>query len=104
DRASLGNHDPSRAPHEAYPCRPGDDPEDPDRWIAIAVETDAQFRALCGAMGRPELARDRRFATAVARWRHQDALDAEIAAWTRERDVLDLFHRLQDAGVPAGPV
>src|SRR5207245_207710 len=85
-RTSLGNRDPSRAPHGVYPCRPGAEPRDPDRWIAIAVETDAQFRALCACMGRPELARDRRFATTVARWRNQDALDAAIATWTRDQD------------------
>jgi crotonobetainyl-CoA:carnitine CoA-transferase CaiB-like acyl-CoA transferase len=104
DRTTLGNRDPSRAPHGVYPCRPGAEPEDPDRWLAIAVETDAQFRALCAAMARPELARNRRFATAVARWRNQDALDAEIASWTCDQDVTALFRRLQDAGVPAGPV
>ena len=42
-----GNRDRSRAPHGAYPTA-GD-----DRWIAIAIETDEQWRALCAAAGLP---------------------------------------------------
>ena len=40
-----GNHDPHRAPHDAYPCA------GVDEWCAIAVETDEQWRALCGVLG-----------------------------------------------------
>jgi len=74
-----GNRDSSMAPHGCYPCR-GD-----DQWLTIACEDDAQFAALCLAMGRPELASDARFADVVSRYRNQDALDGEIARWTRER-------------------
>src|SRR3982751_5971369 len=42
-----GNRDRSRAPHGAYPTA-GD-----DRWIAIAVETDQQWRALCAVASLP---------------------------------------------------
>lgn len=93
-----GNRHASMAPHGVYPCA-GD-----DAWIAVAVPSDAEFAALCEAMGRPELARDERFADVVSRHRNQDELDAIVSIWTRERSKADAAARLQSAGVPAMPV
>ncbi len=50
----AGNDSPDAAPHDAYPCA-GD-----DQWCAIAVETDAQWRALRRALGDPAWARGAR--------------------------------------------
>ncbi len=97
-RRPMGNRHPTMAPHGVYPCA-GE-----DRWVAVAVEDDAQFAALCRLMGRPELASDPRFADVVSRRRNQDELDPIIAEWTRRHDHLDLMYRLQAAGVPAGAV
>lgn len=73
-----------------------------DEWIAIAVENEAQWRALCGAIGRPELAEDARFATLAARRANVAALDPIIAEWTRGRDKHAAQAALIAAGVPAG--
>src|SRR5581483_3881883 len=73
-----------------------------DEWIAIAVETEAQWRALCGAIGRPALADDARFATLAARRANAAALDAIVAAWTGGRDKYAAQAALIAAGVPAG--
>ncbi|HZQ37960.1 MAG TPA: CoA transferase [Dehalococcoidia bacterium] len=80
------------------------DPEPGGSWIAIAVETDAQFAALCREMGQPELIRDARFADALSRHASQEALDAIIAAWTAGQEKHAVQRRLQAAGVPAGAV
>ena len=93
-----GNRHSSMAPHGCYPCS-GD-----DRWVTIAVEDDDQFAALCRAMGQPELAADPRFADVVSRYKHQDELDAIVAAWTRERTPQEVTEALQAVGVPAAPV
>ena len=93
-----GNRHSSMAPHGCYPCR-GD-----DQWLTIACEDDAQFAALCTAMGRPELAADVRFADVVSRYRNQDALDELISEWTRERAKEAAAEALQAAGVAASPV
>jgi crotonobetainyl-CoA:carnitine CoA-transferase CaiB-like acyl-CoA transferase len=93
-----GNHVPYAAPHDAYPCR-GE-----DEWIAIAVTSDAQWRALCDAMGRANLGRSARYATAARRAGRQPELDEIIAAWTRQCGKHELAARLQAAGVPAAPV
>lgn len=91
-----GNRVPWAAPHGVYPCA-GD-----DRWIAIAVESDAQWDALCRVLGEPEWSRDERFATLLGRLEQQDELDALLAAWTRGQPAEEVMEQLQRAGVPAG--
>ncbi|MBI1180677.1 MAG: CoA transferase [Alphaproteobacteria bacterium] len=89
---------PHAAPHGVYPAR-GD-----DRWLAIAVMNDAEWRALVEVMGNPSWAQDGKFATQEARFANQDDLDPHIAAWSRERDCHEAMDALQAAGVRAGAV
>lgn len=113
-----GNRHPWYAPHGCYPCQPLPEEEGrplvtasaagpqraTDRWITIAVTDDQEWRGLCDAMGRPDLAADPRFAEALTRWKHQDELDPIIAAWTAGHGDQELCELLQAKGVPAGPV
>jgi len=94
----IGNHSEQCAPHSVYPAR-GD-----DRWIALACPTDTDWERLVGAMGRPDWARDARFATNDSRLANQTDLDARIGDWTRAFDAHELAARLQEAGVQAAPV
>ena len=89
---------PQIAPHNTYRCR-GD-----DRWVTIVCETEEQWAALCRVMGDPDWQRDERFRTNLSRYEHQDALDAQIEAWTSEKDAYDVMYALQSAGVPSGVV
>lgn len=94
----AGNRHPWAAPHGVYPCR------GQDRWLAIAVLSDAHWTALAGCMGSPAWAAEDRFATFLARKTNEDELDCLIAAWTVEQDTQAAMHALQCAGVPAGAV
>ena len=94
----LGNRSLHRAPQGCYPCR-GE-----DRWCVVSVESDEQWRGLCGVLGRADWADGSRLATASARLADAAAIDEGIAAWTRERDPHDVMTALQRAGVPAGVV
>ncbi len=96
--ARTGNRHPSMAPHGVYRCR-GE-----DAWIAIAVEDDAQWEALCRATDHAEWREDGRFADGLSRWRHQDDLDRLVEEWTRDRSPREAMGLLQAAGVPAGAV
>ncbi len=98
DRRQWGNYDATMAPHNTYQCK-GD-----DKWIAIAVSDDSEWKALCEVAGHPEWARDARFASAAARLCHRDELDARLRAWTIGHGHIELAEKLQKAGVPAGPV
>ena len=91
----VGNRDPDHAPHGVYPAA-GD-----DRWVAVAATDDAQWAALCETMGRPDLARDPRFADAAGRRAHADLLDEALGGWTRTRDAGEVEATLQARGVAA---
>jgi crotonobetainyl-CoA:carnitine CoA-transferase CaiB-like acyl-CoA transferase len=86
------------APHGVYRCA-GD-----DRWLAMACEDDAQWRAICEVMDRRELSRDPRFADAVSRMRHRAELDGLVGAWAAGRDAHKAASQLQSLGVPASSV
>jgi benzylsuccinate CoA-transferase BbsF subunit len=94
----AGNCSPDAAPHDVYPCL-GD-----DQWCAIAVETDAQWRALRLALGDPEWARTSALDTAIGRLDQRERIDRELAAFTARHPARALMDRLQEAGVPAGMV
>jgi crotonobetainyl-CoA:carnitine CoA-transferase CaiB-like acyl-CoA transferase len=91
---------PAVAPHAVYRCK--DSLEGEDRWIAIAVETEEQWTALCDVLGASQLGDDPRFAVNAARLENQDALDASITRFTRRFDARELMYVLQSRGVPAG--
>src|SRR6185436_2541708 len=76
----------------------------PESWVALAVETDAQWHALARVIGRPELADDPTLATYTARRGDHDRIDAAIAAWTGARAVDTAVTELNRAGVPAARV
>ena len=94
----LGNGDRQMAPHGCYPCA------GLDRWIAIAVATDAEWRALARVLQRPAWLEDARFAGALARWQHRETLDALVAEATAGWEMRALMQELQAAGVAAGAV
>jgi crotonobetainyl-CoA:carnitine CoA-transferase CaiB-like acyl-CoA transferase len=94
----VGNRHPERAPHGCYPCA-GE-----DAWIAISVGSDAEWRALCAAIGHPDAAAADRFADRERRAQQHDEIDRLIADWTARRDKMDAMLVLQKAGVTAGAV
>lgn len=93
-----GNRDPVHAPQGVYPCA-GE-----DHWLSITVGADEEWRALCGVMGRDDLAADTRFATAGARRDAHDEIDTEILTWTVFQDAVEAMNALQAAGVAAGVI
>lgn len=94
----MGNRDPRMAPHGVYPAA-GE-----DRWVAIAVADDAQWRTICAVMDRPDLLGDQRFGSQTARLGHQDELDAIVAEWTAGIEAHEIETVLQGRGVPASVV
>lgn len=96
--ARTGNRSTRHAPHNLFRCR-GD-----DRWCAITVVTDAQWRALAGVIGADALGADPDLATVEGRLRRVDAVEAAVSRWTEDRAADDVMARLQAAGVPAGLV
>ncbi len=88
----TGNDHPRMAPHGVYPAA-GE-----DKWLSIAVDSDAEWRALIQAMGTGN---DARFATAAGRHANRAELDTIVATWTRTVAADDAAEMLQAAGIPA---
>jgi crotonobetainyl-CoA:carnitine CoA-transferase CaiB-like acyl-CoA transferase len=83
-------------PHGAYRCA---DEDGHERWIAIAVESDENWRAMLDALGAANS--DPRFATVHDRVENAPALDEFVNTLTRSHRVQELTARLQAAGVAA---
>jgi len=94
----LGNRHPYMAPHGCYRC------QGEDNWVTISVSSDAEWDALCRAMGSPTWTKDERFADSFSRWQHQNELDPLIETWTCERENYQVMYLLQKIGCPAGAV
>jgi len=91
--ARPGNIEPGMAPHGVYPT------DQPDRWLTLAVRSDAEWRALAGVLGCDPA--DARYATLSARLQHREELDALLAARLAACDADETAGRLQQAGVCA---
>ena len=90
----LGSRHPGRAPQGCYPCAGA------DRWIAISVTSDAEWRALCSTM---ELDSDWTGLTFAERQSRHDEIDTQLASWTRLREPHAAMRELQASGVIACP-
>jgi len=93
-----GDDNMTAAPHGCYPCT------GVDRWCAIAVYNQRQWRQLCNAMGDPHWAREDRFATPAGRIKNRAELDKHMANWTAGLPAREIVNRLQHSGVPAAMV
>src|SRR5262249_52258958 len=88
----AGNSVPWASPHGVYPAA-GE-----DRWVAIAVVTDAEWKRLAELAGLPAEAR---WATSAGRIAARAEIDTRLAEWTRSKEPFALAACLQDAGISA---
>lgn len=72
-----------------------------DSWVAITINTDEEWSALCKTVGNPMLASDE-YADPMYRSNHKNEIDRLIEEWTVKHDRHQAMHILQAAGVPAG--
>lgn len=86
------------APEGVYRCRGN------DRWVAISVTSDDEWRALAAVCEHTEWASDTRFATNADRRAHHDEIDALLSDWTAAHTAQEVSAWLQQAGVAAFPV
>ena len=86
------------APHGAFRC------SGEDNWIAISIQSDAQWRSMIDELGLPAWARDPKFAAVAGRKKNEDELDSNLTAYAVGQERFDLMRRLQGLGIPAGVV
>ena len=97
-----GNRSPLAAPQGLYPCADGE--PGAEKWLALSVVTDAQWRALRAALGAPDWAMDSSFETRAGRQKAHDAIDERLGDWTRKRERAELVAELRGLGIPASEV
>jgi crotonobetainyl-CoA:carnitine CoA-transferase CaiB-like acyl-CoA transferase len=85
------------APRNVYECSDG-------RFVALSASMQSMAQRLFQVMGREDLIRDPRFATNTDRVRHNDAIDAIVAAFMRERTQAENLALFDRVGVTVGPV
>jgi len=92
----AGSAHPTIAPYDVYTASDGP--------VFIGIGNDRQFRGLCDALDRPELADDARFADNAARLAHRAELDALIGAIVAGLDRAAVVGRLADRGIAASAI
>lgn len=92
----MGTAHPLNAPYQAFPSADG--------WITVGAANQGNWLRLIDALGAPELGNDPRFVTNADRMRNLPALQAALTPLFTVRTSAEWLHRLEEAGVPAGPV
>jgi crotonobetainyl-CoA:carnitine CoA-transferase CaiB-like acyl-CoA transferase len=96
DVGRLGNAHPSIVPYQTFDAS--------DKKLALAVGNDAQFKTLCQAVGRPELAENERFAENPDRVANREELVTILEEEFRKKTADEWVEEIRRAGVPCGPV
>ncbi|WP_372923055.1 CaiB/BaiF CoA transferase family protein, partial [Roseovarius sp.] len=94
----TGNRSLRHAPHNIFRAL-GE-----DEWVAIAIETDAQWTSLQALIGTKGGAWDNRLASAAGRLQHIDEVEALVSRWTATRHPTDIVEALADSKIPAARV
>ncbi|MER3486829.1 MAG: formyl-CoA transferase, partial [Chloroflexota bacterium] len=72
--------------------------------ITLAINNDRLWVQFCRAIGRPDLARDPRFATNGDRVRNREALVPVLEELFLTRSAEEWLKRFSAHGIPAGPI
>jgi crotonobetainyl-CoA:carnitine CoA-transferase CaiB-like acyl-CoA transferase len=92
----AGNNHPTSIPTGVFKTADG--------HINIASTGQKIWERFCHALGAPDMIERPEYANAAARSKNRDALNAEIDAHTVKRTSADWVERLNEAGVPSGPI
>src|ERR1700694_4141742 len=92
-RSREGNRLANSAPLDNYPTLDA-------KYVCIVAGSDQNFRRLCRAMQRPDLATDPRFATLAERARRGDEINGIVSAWTSSLPADDVEKACIAADVP----
>lgn len=92
----LGSGHPSLVPYQAYPTADG--------HLVIAVGNNAQWRALCTALDRPDLAAHPDYATNAGRVAHRDDVNRSITEEVQAKSTARWLAVLKEHGIPVAPV
>lgn len=92
----FGNGHPNAVPYKTFPTQDG--------FVTLAIGNDEQWVRFCRALGLPDYAQDRRFASNADRVQRRDEVDHMVTEWLGNKTTDVLINSLQAAEVPCGPI
>jgi len=92
----AGNNHPTSIPTSVFPTKDG--------FINIATAGEELWHRLADALDKPGLKTDKDYATAAARRKNRDKLNALIGSVTSGKSSAEWVDLLTKAGVPSGPI
>ena len=92
----AGNNHPRSTPTGVFPTSDG--------HINIGAGAQHQFIRMCDVLGADDIRNDPAFADGGLRYKNRDAVNARIAAYTKLCTSADVVRRMNEAGVPCGPI
>ncbi len=92
----IGNRHPRFVPQGCFPCL------GIDQWITLGVRNDAEWKSLCKAMRRQDLAEDMSLSTIEGRRKDEDRIEVAIRHWLADVRPDIAMTTLQAAGIAAG--
>ncbi|MEM9407650.1 MAG: CoA transferase [Acidobacteriota bacterium] len=84
-------------PTNTYECKDG-------KYVIIGGNGESIFQRLMVAAGRPDMAKDPKFAGNENRVVHEREIDAALDAWCSELTLQEVLEALEQAEVPSGPI
>jgi crotonobetainyl-CoA:carnitine CoA-transferase CaiB-like acyl-CoA transferase len=93
-----GNRSMIYAPQGCYRCK-GE-----DKWVAITVRSEEEWRQFCEVSGHAEWVSDPRFVSRKDRCENHDLLDQLIEKFTIKHSHYEVMSMLQNRNIPAGSV
>jgi crotonobetainyl-CoA:carnitine CoA-transferase CaiB-like acyl-CoA transferase len=94
--APMGSAHPLNGPYQAFPASDG--------WITVGAANQENWLRLLQALEATELGSDPRFVNNAQRMQNLAALTDALTPLFQRRSAADWLQRLEQAGVPAGPV
>ncbi len=93
----TGNTIPFSAPRNTYQCKDG-------RYVAISCSTDNIFKRTMDAVGRKDLAEDKRMSTQEGRVQNMKELDRAIQEWIQQHTLEETVKHFSDYESALAPV
>jgi crotonobetainyl-CoA:carnitine CoA-transferase CaiB-like acyl-CoA transferase len=94
--ARIGNAHPNIVPYQVFSVADG--------YIIIATGNDSQYQKLCNVLGAPEMGKDPAYIDNKSRLANRAELIGKLTALTMKFNMQDLADKLEEVGVPAGPI
>ncbi len=95
-----GNRDAVLVPNGVYACAPlSDHPSEPEQWVAIAIRSSEEWRALCQGMGRTDWLQDPSLDMVAGRRARETSINDGIVAWTSALPRIAVCRALREQGV-----